>query len=539
MNAAKIKQKVRDCLERNRLAEARTLIMTVCKKMPSDADSWHLLGAINGMLGRNEEAESCARKVIALMPGAVAAYNNLGSALLAQQKFDDAESVLGKALELNPNDPQALNNSGSLWLQKREYQKAIDYCRKAVMLKPDYAEAHNNLGSALLAMDNANEAISSFERALQLAPDYPDALYNYGQAAYLLGKYDVALSAYGKALELQPGHTATLLGAAEVLKLKGMHDEAANCYQSAINAAPGLTAAYVGYATLLQKQNRHADAIQMLNRALEVDPQCADALHYSGASMKELGNIDAAAQFFNRALDINPELVHSRHMLAAMGLSEPPEKADARYVAELFDEYANKFDDHLVVGLEYRTPDVLKELVTPLLGDPGPQLDVLDLGCGTGLCAPIFKPWSRSLTGVDLSRKMVAKAEELGLYDRLIVGDLLEPLSAEESCYDLILAADVFVYLGKLDDVVRSCTQSLRQDGVLSFSVELLQEGGHDYILHTGGRYAHTRSYIERLADNSLLLIHTASETVLRKEKGEDVKGIIFILVKRSQGTES
>ena len=403
------------------------------------------------------------------------------------------------------------------------------------MLKPDYAEAHNNLGSALLGMDRADEAIGSLEQALQLAPDYPDALYNYGQAAYLQGKYDVALSAYGKTLELQPGHTATLLGAAEVLKLKGMHDQAANCYQSAINIAPKLTAAYIGYGTLLQKQNKHTEAIEMLNRALEADPESADALHYTGASMKELGNIETAAEYFSRALELNPELVQSRHMLAAMGLSEAPDKADARYVAELFDEYANKFDDHLVVGLEYRTPDALKELVTPLLGDPDHQADVLDLGCGTGLCAPLFKPWSRSLTGVDLSPKMVAKADELGLYDKLIVGDLLQPLSSAENCYDLVLAADVFVYLGKLDAVVMSCAQSMRQGGILAFSVEFLQEGDSDYILHTGGRYAHTRSYIERLVDNSPLSIHVASETVLRKEKGKDVKGIIFVLIKRSQ----
>jgi predicted TPR repeat methyltransferase len=209
-----------------------------------------------------------------------------------------------------------------------------------------------------------------------------------------------------------------------------------------------------------------------------------------------------------------------------------PEKADARYIAELFDEYANKFDDHLVVGLEYRTPGVLKSMVAPLLGNPEHQADVLDLGCGTGLCAPLFKPWSRSLTGVDLSRKMVAKAEELGLYDTLIIGDLLDALLADGSGYDLILAADVFVYLGKLDEVIMSCTQSLRQNGILAFSVELLQEGNSDYILHEGGRYAHTRNYIEKLVDKSPLSIHTASETVLRKEKGEDVKGIIFILIR-------
>ena len=115
MNSDKIKKKVRACLERNQLAEARTLITTVCKKVPSDADAWHLLGAINGMLGLNEEAETCARKVIKLLPGTVAAYNNLGSSLLAQKKLDDAESVLETALKLNPSStqtaPRQLSNS--------------------------------------------------------------------------------------------------------------------------------------------------------------------------------------------------------------------------------------------------------------------------------------------------------------------------------------------------------------------------------------------------------------------------------------------
>ena len=539
MNPIKIKNKARDCIERNQLAEARALMTTVCSKKPSDADAWHLLGAINGMLGLNEEAENCARKVIKLQPDAVAAYNNLGSSLLAQKKLDAATTVLEMALKLNPNDPQALNNSGNLLLHKKEFKRAADCFKKAVMFKPDYAEAHNNLGSALLGMDCADEAMPSLERALQLAPEYLDALYNYGQAAYLRGEYDVALSAYGKTLELQPGHTAALLGAAEVLKLKGLHDQSASCYQSTINAAPNLTAAYIGYGTLLQKQNKHTDAVEMLKKAIEVDPESADAQHYCGASMKELGKIDSAAQCFNRALEINPELVQSRHMLASIGLAEVPEKADARYVAELFDEYANKFEEHLVEGLEYRQPGELKELLSPLLGLPEHQIDVLDLGCGTGLCAPLFKPWSRSLTGVDLSPRMIAWAEKRCLYDKLIIGDLLEPLSVADGCYGLILAADVFVYIGKLDEVIKNCSQSLCQNGILAFSVELLQEENTDYILHTGGRYAHTKRYIEKLVDNTPLSIYTARQTIQRKEKGEDVKAIIFVLIKQSHDAGS
>ena len=126
MNPIKIKNKARACIESNQLAEARDLVTTVCKKKPSDADAWHLLSAINGMLGLNEEAEACARKVIKLLPNTVAAYNNLGSSLLAQKKLDTAVPVLEKALKLDPNDPQALNNSGNLMLQKEAFDEAAD-----------------------------------------------------------------------------------------------------------------------------------------------------------------------------------------------------------------------------------------------------------------------------------------------------------------------------------------------------------------------------------------------------------------------------
>lgn len=532
MNPAKIKAKARASIASNQFDEARSLLTELCEKRPSDADAWHLLGAIHGMLGQNEQAEICARKVIELNPGVAAAYNNLASSLLAQKKHAEAEAVVEKAVKLGPNDPQALNNCGSLLLARKEYTKAADCFRQAILFKPDYAEAHNNLGSALLGMDRVNEAVVSLEKALQLMPGYPDALYNYGQAAYQLGKYDIAQNAYSHVLKLRPDHCLALLGAAEVFKQKKMYEQAVNCYEAAMRIAPNLTDVYIGYATLLQKTNQHAKALEFLGKALEIDPDCMEALHYSGASMKELGNIEAATQFFNHALKVNPDFVQAKHMLATMGIADVPEKADPKYVSELFDAYAASFDENLVVDLQYRTPQELHSVVTPLLGMPEQKLDVLDLGCGTGLCAPLFKPWCKTLTGVDLSRKMVVKAEQLGLYDSLIIADLLEPLSVSECCYDLILAADVLNYFGDLEDVFMGFARSLRKGGIAAFSIELLQDCATDYVLHGGGRYAQSAKYIETIAGNAALSIHTSRETVLRKEKGEPVRGVIYILAK-------
>lgn len=89
--------------------------------VPSDADAWHMLAAINGMLGLFSESETCAREVIRLVPGAAPAFNNLGAALLAQDKTDQAIAAFRKALKLNKNDPEALNNLGMPGCARRSF----------------------------------------------------------------------------------------------------------------------------------------------------------------------------------------------------------------------------------------------------------------------------------------------------------------------------------------------------------------------------------------------------------------------------------
>src|SRR5207302_1633468 len=100
------------------------------------------------------------------------------------------------------------------------------------------------------------------------------------------------------------------------------------------------------------------------------------------------------------------------------------------------------------------------------------DLDVLDLGCGTGLAGELFRPLSRRLDGVDLSPRMLAQAATRGVYDRLAAGDLLTHLGGTGDRYHLVLAADVFVYLGDLAPVFAAARLVLRAGGWLAFTVE-------------------------------------------------------------------
>ena len=80
--------------------------------------------------------------------------------------------------------------------------------------------------------------------------------------------------------------------------------------------------------------------------------------------------------------------------------------------------------DSKLAKLSYRAP----ALVAAMLEDSGVEasksLDVLDAGCGTGLCGPLMAPYARRLVGVDLSAGMLAQAKEKNVYDELFKVEL-------------------------------------------------------------------------------------------------------------------
>jgi predicted TPR repeat methyltransferase len=152
-------------------------------------------------------------------------------------------------------------------------------------------------------------------------------------------------------------------------------------------------------------------------------------------------------------------------------------------------------------------------------------IDVLDLGCGTGLCGPLLRPVARRLTGVDLSPGMLDKARERGLYTELECVELTEYLSRRHAEFDLIVAADVFVYVGDLAPVFSAVRRTLRDGGRFAFSVEAAEV--REFELSSTRRYRHSRAYVERLAAESGFVIDEIETCVLRRNNGTDVSGLL------------
>ena len=161
-------------------------------------------------------------------------------------------------------------------------------------------------------------------------------------------------------------------------------------------------------------------------------------------------------------------------------------------MSHLFDTYAEQYDKHLVKQLHYRGPQLLRAAVADLPADRA--LEVLDLGCGTGLCGVSFRDLARTLTGIDLSPGMLARARQHGVYDELLQSDIAGFLLSSSTRYDLILAADVFVYVGDLAGVFQGASRVLRPAGRFIFTVEAHE--GEGFVVRPSGRFAHSLAYL-------------------------------------------
>jgi predicted TPR repeat methyltransferase len=220
----------------------------------------------------------------------------------------------------------------------------------------------------------------------------------------------------------------------------------------------------------------------------------------------------------------------AQHLLAATSGREVPAQAPDGYVQHLFDTFADTFD-FVLERLDYRAPALIEAALKVELPLPARDLDILDAGCGTGLCGPLLRPWARRLVGVDLSAAMLARARARETFDELHQAELTAFIAGCERAFDVIASADTLVYFGDLAAVAAAAAAALRFDGVFAFTVE---RGGDDlpaqgFRLQENGRYQHRAEYVRSVLEAAGLTVKKCSEVILRKERNEPVLGLLVV----------
>lgn len=441
--------------------------------------------------GRAQEAQQLFEQALKIAPASFEANFYLGLLHFDEGRRRDAIRCLQKVTEVRPASVEGWFNLGSMLREEQRYAEAESAFQEVLKLKPELAEGHNNLGIVYKETGRLDEAISRFEEATQLQPDLLAGWLNLGMVLIKLRAAEAAVTACEKAISLAP--------------------------------------------------------------------ESAEVRFAAGLAYELAGQKDQAAAEWDRAIASRPEMEEWQFHRAAAEGNSTPSTAPREYIRSLFDAYAARFDSHLKGRLEYRAPDVLFEAVSP---EPGMGLHILDLGCGTGLCGRLFRPSAARLVGVDLSSAMISEARTAAVYDALHVGDLVEYMTgivtesgqsgAEQTGsgpaekFDLILAADVFNYVGDLSAVFRAVRSVLRTGGRFVFTVEAAEKNHSEssgdsaadrtnetrpgYVLDSTRRYSHYRWYPEKLASEAGFTIVHTERAGLRRQAGEQVEGWIFVL---------
>lgn len=413
-----------------------------------------------------------------------------------QGDLEAAGRLYAQVLQAAPRRPDALNFMGMLQFQLGHTEKAHALLRSASMVAPREAGVWNNLGNVLVELGRLVDADKAFRRSLALA-EGPEALTNMARLQRRRKEWTRAEGSCRRALAIAPRY--------------------------------GEAWHYLSLALLGQK--RTEEAFQAAVQAELYLPEQAARRESYGRALSEAGEHERAVAFYRDWQAREPDNPYPRHHLAA-ALGEAPERCSDAYVEQTFDKFAASFDNHLAT-LQYRAPELVAEALRLSLPAPAAQYDIADLGCGTGLCGPLLRPWARSLVGCDLSAGMLERATARGCYDALPKAELVQFLCERPAAFDVLVSADTLIYFGELAPVFAAARAALRPGGTFVFTLESSPDAAAaDFTLAASGRFLHRRAGLDARLAAAGLRERGVAPASARYEGGKAVPGLLVTVTR-------
>lgn len=424
-------------------------------------------------------------------------YGGQAQAAFARGDMAEAERLFRAALVQKPGSPGATRGLGMALVNQRKYPDAEAVWRQAVEIEPQSADNHQILGSVYLANRKLAEAVTHLKRAMEIQPDLFDVALKLAQIFYVNRTYGAAADYYRKAHALDPFHIDALKGVAQALLDTRREAEAVDAGMKGV--------------------------ARLRDRADIAPPAYAAVYMIMADAHKALNDVPAAVNCYRTVIADNPGNDVAQHLLAATEGRVTVDHAQG-FAKDIFDALAESFDKRLVDMLKYRSPEVLAAGLRELNPGLARFETVIDLGCGTGLMARALKETFEigAIIGVDLSPNMVREAEKRGVYTELVCGDVVAAMAVRPERFDLIVAADVFIYVGELSRVFALAKTLLVPGGLFAFTTEI---GEAEVELAAQGHYRHGKAYITRLAGEVGLSVVRAADAPIRMERGKDVMG--------------
>ncbi len=419
---------------------------------------------------------------------------------------------LDGAIAATPDHPGLRKSRSDLHQQMGDLDGATRDAAEAVILDRTDPEAKALLGGMLLELRRTTEAVACLSEAVAAAPRaiaYREALATALEAG---GDADAALRVLSDGIALIPDSVA-LRNAATLVCLR---------------------------------RRDFAGAVRLAEQARMMGMADACTFGMKGHALASLGEHDEATLAYQEALKLGPNDPYVRHLVMAAGALPSGKRAPPEYVTAVFDGYADRFETHLL-ALGYVAPVRIRLALEthPKLAHDEPLGPVLDLGCGTGLVALAIGDLPLGpITGVDLSPRMLEQARAKRLYAELRQDDIMSDLTRQtDQRWPVIIAADVLVYFGALEDVFAAVHARLEPGGWFLFSIEdLLADhdgtiaGNGSWALHRLGRYAHTTDYVHDTLTAAGFRVVRCDRQPMRQEAGQGVPGMLIVAERLRHG---
>ncbi|MBI5461479.1 MAG: tetratricopeptide repeat protein [Gammaproteobacteria bacterium] len=451
--------------------------------------------------GELAAAEDCVRAFLQECPGHTPARMHLARLLLARGQPTEAVPILKKLLRDSSALAAAHTLDITLLLAENECRagrltEAETYGRQALMLAPSDARANFAVAMVCQQTRRFEEALSLLAEGLRVQPDAAHAWVNQGLIEKRLGRLKRAIASFTQALILNPAIAPAHYSLGLIHLMRGAREEAERAFRNALATDPRHTHAALQLATLLRYQNR----------------------------------MDEAADVYREILKYAPEDVTACFHLDALQQPGGPARVPPQVVQTIYaDEAAGRsLENSLNERLNYQTPKILQTTLQDIYGIERQALNVLDLGCGSGLYGALIRPRAKHLVGVDLSAAMIAECRRKGVYNDLHVNDVVDYLAETPERFDLIVAMDVLCYFGDLRPLMQQCAGLLNPNGILACSVERVSDDSA-WQFHRYGHFLHSATHLCDAAIGAGMHEIHMTECALRRELDEDRIGFVAL----------
>jgi len=397
----------------------------------------------------------------------------------------------------HPWELEALYQQAQIFYKKQNWSSSSVFLYYIHQHAPNFTKALFQLGVTQMSLSYWAGAQYCFEKLREVYPWDPDIICNLGIIYWKQKKLKKALIFFKFNRKNHSHHSETAINLASLYVEYNHHAKAIHQYNDILYHHPKRTEIRFNLAACLQKLGFHDNAIFHYRVILQDHASHYDSLYNLACVYWKQKDINASKFYLEQAQKIHYS-EHIEFMLKTMLDKQDNFENHQAYVKNLFQLYAVDYDKHLIQNLDYQIPAYLKNYLQGKIFNQ----NVVEIGCGTGLCGEAIKSVSHHVIGIDLSAKMLVNARKKACYDELHEKDFFQFLKDYEHPIGCVFALDVSPYVLNFVDL-------LMHDHIqeIIFTIELSEE--YPTVFQPTGRLSFHPNYIEEnLQKNHYKLIH-------------------------------